>query len=728
MISILNSSSGETNHKWKFFRSGGFDQVRIETVNDLRNLQNLDQKLWAILSSPTTNIYFDKKMLGFLDSDHDQHVRVPDIIHAVKWLDQVLNDLSFVFKATDSITLSDINTNTESGKKVYLSAQLLLTFLNKKDTDCLTLNEVECPEKIFLGSVINGDGVITTDSVESEKAKEIITLIISTIGSIIDKNGKEGVDSSLVEQFYSELKNYSEWIQQAESNQSDIYFLHEKTESSFQNYQIVKQKIDDYFFSSQVLDFNQKYFELINEQPQKLSELDFNSLRNLLIADVKPNQPLSFHQGVNPSWRKEIGDFYEQVIIPIYGNLLDLNEQQWEKVKTKFSHYENWINQKPNNKVESLGLEKINLLLAENQKEILLDAINNDLSVKSIIDGFEDVEKLIRYCRYFIEYLYNFVSLSNFFTKQAKAIFQMGDLFIDGKQCELVVQVNDMTKHGELANLSGIFLIYCHLKNRTTNDVMTVAAAITNGNTDNIMVGRNGIFYDRDGQDWDATIIKVIDHAISIQQAFWEPYKRVARMISSQIEKWASSKDKEIESKSSDIVNDTADKMKKTHTTTVPAQPFDIGKFVGIFAAISLAIGAIGGALATVLTGFLGLVWWQMPLAIFGIILVISGPSMLMAWFKLRLRNLGPLLDANGWAVNTRATINIVFGSTLTKLATLPLGAERSLQDPFAEKKRPWKFYFFIVLVIALVIWMYVKGFLDPSIEWIISKFSVFLS
>jgi hypothetical protein len=62
---------------------------------------------------------------------------------------------------------------------------------------------------------------------------------------------------------------------------------------------------------------------------------------------------------------------------------------------------------------------------------------------------------------------------------------------------------------------------------------------------------------------------------------------------------------------------------------------------------------------------------------------------MLIAWFKLRQRNLGPLLDAGGWAVNARAKINIPFGAELTSTARIPEGAERSLFDPFKEKKGP---------------------------------------
>ncbi|WP_341647890.1 hypothetical protein [Thauera humireducens] len=106
-------------------------------------------------------------------------------------------------------------------------------------------------------------------------------------------------------------------------------------------------------------------------------------------------------------------------------------------------------------------------------------------------------------------------------------------------------------------------------------------------------------------------------------------------------------------------------------------------------------------------TGFLSLPGWQMPLVIAGILLLISGPSMLLAWLKLRQRNLGPLLDANGWAVNTRARINIPFGSALTGVASLPAGASRSMADPYAEKETPWGTWMFllIVVVIAIVLW-----------------------
>ena len=103
-----------------------------------------------------------------------------------------------------------------------------------------------------------------------------------------------------------------------------------------------------------------------------------------------------------------------------------------------------------------------------------------------------------------------------------------------------------------------------------------------------------------------------------------------------------------------------------------------------------MAVGMIGSALVAIGSGIMGLKWWQFPLVLLAIMLVISGPSMFLAWLKLRKRNMAPLLNANGWAVNAAAKVNIPFGETLTQEAKYPMGLK--LKDPFADRKMPvWK-------------------------------------
>ena len=98
-------------------------------------------------------------------------------------------------------------------------------------------------------------------------------------------------------------------------------------------------------------------------------------------------------------------------------------------------------------------------------------------------------------------------------------------------------------KHAAMAGLAGTYLAYCDCVRKGSGEKMQIVAAFTDGDSDNLMVGRNGIFYDRKGRDWDATITKIVDNPISIRQAFWAPYKKVVRMIEEQVAKRAAAAD-----------------------------------------------------------------------------------------------------------------------------------------------------------------------------------------
>ena len=132
--------------------------------------------------------------------------------------------------------------------------------------------------------------------------------------------------------------------------------------------------------------------------------------------------------------------------------------------------------------------------------------------------------------------------------------------------------------------------------------------------------------------------------------------------LAEQLQKMAANKAKEADDRMALLAVEAAKKGAAPAAAPAAKAPapvptaFDVGKFAGIFAAIGLAVGALGTALASVLTGLLALKWWQLPIALLGMLLVVSGPAVIMAWCKLRSRNLGPILDANGWAINADVT------------------------------------------------------------------------
>ena len=296
---------------------------------------------------------------------------------------------------------------------------------------------------------------------------------------------------------------------------------------------------------------------------------------------------------------------------------------------------------------------------------------------------FADLRKLLLLSRDFCKLLRNFVTLEDFYSRETMAIFQAGTLVIDQRACRLCIRVNDMGKQDVQAGASGMFLIYCDCTSKKLGKAMKIVAAVTMGEIKNLKVGKNAVFYDRQGNDWDATITKVIDNPISIRQAFWSPYRKFGNWVTDLINKSAAEKN----DKAFADLTETAQKSTAAVAEGAPAadkkQAFDIAKFAGIFAAIGMAVGFIGEAIVSLAGGINETPWWKLLVWVAAIMLVISGPAMIMAWIKLRRRNLAPILNANGWAVNADTLISVPFGATLTEQVQFPF---MKLTDPFAKK------------------------------------------
>ncbi|PSJ16805.1 hypothetical protein [Nitrosomonas supralitoralis] len=707
-------------HKWRFFRSGGFDQVHLNSSADLKSLSELDPKLWAALSCPTDNLEFDSKTLEFIDTNKDGHIRVPEIIAAVNWTTSLLKNPEDMIRGSNSLPLNAIEDETEEGALLLASAKEILLNIGKGEEPAITVEDTADLSKIFANTKYNGDGIIPSSTAPDPNTQAVIEEIIDCIGSEIDRSGLPGVSEEKVKQFYTEANAFSEWWREAEKDSINILLLGDETQTAKTAFDRVKLKIDDYFTRCRLAEFDQRASDPLNPA---LTEYEALTRKNLSadseevaafpLAKVEAKKPLPLASGINPAWIEALAEFKEKVVMPLLGNKDNLSNGDWLELCDKFSAYQTWLKAKRGAAVESLGIKRVRTILSGGYREKIMLLIQKDKSHSGTADAINSVEKLIRFHCYLFQLLDNFVSFHDFYTAQNKAIFQAGTLYLDGRSCDFCLHVTDINKHSSMANLSGTYLAYCECqRSDDESKKMTIVAAFTNGDSDNLMVGRNGIFYDRKGQDWNATIVKIIEHPISVRQALWYPYKRIGKMIGEQIEKIVSAREKAIQNQAASSIVNTTQTM---DTGKASPAPFDVGKFAGIFAAIGLAIGAIGTAIASVVTGFISLVWWKMPLVILGLFLLISGPSVILAYLKLRKRNLAPMLDGNGWAVNTRAIINIPFGTSLTKIASLPPGAQRSLIDPYAEKERPWKLYLFLILLLSSIMYFWINDYFYQS-------------
>lgn len=724
ILNLLNKK-----YKWEFVNIGGSFRVEISSGEDLAHLEDLDPKMWTVLSCPTTGLEISDKSLKYMDCDGDGKIRVNDVVAVSKWITSLLKDNDLLLNNSDHIDIRNINTTGEEGKKLYNSAKQILQNLGKEGT-VISLADTADITAIFAKTRFNGDGIITTATADDDILKATIATIAATMGTATDRSGEQGVAAEQIEAFYTALAEYNAW-----SNAMPQMPFGDKTDAVEEAYNALDQKMRDFFMRSKLAAFSPSSTAALDIQTSSIEAI---SAENLAVksADIAA-YPLTHVSGkaeidinapINPAWDK----YFQTIKKTAIDGCSAITEEVWDAIAAKLAEYTAWKAAKAGVAVEGLGMDNIKAFIEQDSKADLLDLVAQDLAVKEESENIEMVDRFLYIFRDFYRLVRNFVTLHDFYdkNKETKAIFQCGKLIIDQRECHFCMRVSDAASHSASAASSGMYLLYCDCTTKTKPGTMQIVATVTVGDIGELAVGKNGIFYDNDGLEWDAVITKIIDNPINISQSFWSPYRRLATAVENLINKSAADKDAKMMSKMTEGLDNVSAKAKALETPPAPgaaptapatpaAPPFDIAKFAGIFAALGMAVGMIGTALTSIFKGLFALKWWQVIMLFAGIIMVVSGPAMVMAWLKLRRRNIAPLLNANGWAVNAMSKISIPFGETLTDIAKYP---KIKLQDPYAKKGLPkwqrWTYSIASFLLVLAVLWVLnIFSFISPKLQ-----------
>ncbi len=673
----------------------------LESGEDLRALPQLDQKLWVALSCPVKGIDLDEKTLQLIDTDGDGRIRAPELLAAVNWAIARLKNPGVLLRQ-DVLAIDSINPDSPEGQVLVACARRVLSRLGRENANTLSAEEIGDIAKIFAASPLNGSGIIPPEASEDPAVQALIKDIIECTGGTAGRTGSHGVTAAQVETFFAELTAYLAWIEQSSSK--EVAVLGEATDAAVAAIRAVREKIDDYFARSALAAFDARAAGALNRSENDYQAFSAKNLTTNMdeiaafpLARIEPDRPLPLLEGVNPAWAQALATLHSAAVAPIFGaTKTTLTAREWKDLVAGFAPYETWLGAKSGGIVEKLGVQRLRTIAAGVERAALTQLIERDQALAPEFNAVHDLERLVRYQRDLSTLLRNFVNFADFYSPDRSAVFQAGTLYLDSRSAELCIRVDGPNP---LAAMSKACIAYCACTRGGAT--MNIAACFTQGDSDYLFVGRRGVFYDRKGQDWDAVITQIVDNPISLRQAFFSPYKKFVRMVEEQVAKRAAAAEAESSSRVAAAAENTANIDKAAKPPA--AQPKKID--VGTVAALGVAVGGITAAFGTILGAFLGLGFW-MPAGILGIMLAISGPSMLIAAIKLRQRTLGPILEGSGWAVNGRVKINVPLGSALTELPKLPPGSERLLNDPFedinARRRRRRAIVLLIVLLIAL--------------------------
>ncbi|MEY4916386.1 MAG: hypothetical protein RL616_299, partial [Verrucomicrobiota bacterium] len=684
-------------HTWKFLRAGGFDQVKLETGADLMNLDQLDQKLWVALACPTKGIEFCSKTSALIDTDNDGRIRANELIAAIKWAGSMLKNPDLLIKGGDSVALSDI-----ADASLLASAKQILVNLGKQNATAISLGDASDANKIFATTTFNGDGVIIAESAADAATKAVIADIGACFGTVNDRSGKAGIDQAKADAFFADAAAFNDWTKKSEADAANVLPAGAATSAANVAVKAIKSKVDDFFGRCRLAAFDPRTVAALNRTEAEYAaiagkdlSIHVGEIASFPLAQIAAGKSLPLKAGVNPAHAAAIADLLNHAVKPLLGDKAELNEADWAALQAKLAAFDAWSSGKAGAVVEKLGVARVREILAAKAQEKINALITQDKALEPESTSIANVEKLVRFVRDLHTLSENFVNFKDLYDGGEPAVFQCGTLYLDQRSCNLCITVEDAGKHGIMAGLAGAYLAYCDCVRKGTGEKISMVAVFSQGDDDNLMVGRNGVFYDRKGKDYDATITKILANPISLRQAFWSPYKKLVRMIEEQVNKRAAAADAE--------ANANLAKSASTAANADTAKPAEKKIDIGMIAALSVAFGSVGTALGYFLGMFKGVFFWQLPLIIAGIMLAVSLPSLVLAFMKLRKRNLGPILDANGWAVNAKAKVNVPFGTSLTGIAKLPPGATVDISDRYAPKSSFLPKLAIIVIVLACI-------------------------
>ncbi|MFT4301442.1 MAG: ABC transporter permease [Desulfovibrio sp.] len=724
-----------------FRRMAGLDQALLSTDAEWQSLGKLDPKLWMALSCPIHGLEFDAQTLALLDADNDRRIRAKEILDAVAWLCQRISHPSHLKERRTALPLDLLREDTPEGASILAAARLVLDKTEAADRTQIDRHQTAIALNAAAGYAFNGDGIVPSTSVDAQDAsgeavRHFILTGLKIVGGMRDDSGTPGLDAPLAARFREILHEVLQWRQK--THEAELP-LGRDTDEAWSLMQRLGPKIDDYFARCRMAAFAPQTLPALNEENeiglQESPEARLFSMEHLgrrPLARIAAGQPLDLQAGINPAWEKDMRAFRRlfEAVLPLTKDsqnsenaACSLDEDTWRAIQNRFTPYAALLAQKPDfarapedatpfnapgqpplalaaaddplgraflplnpeEVVDKLSDADLDALLSTATEEAFDSYIKRDLAAPRM-DAMRDLEKLILLHANLYTLLMNFVSFADFYEPGNRAIFLAGTLYIDSRSCSLCVHVDDVDSHVRLATQSHLCLLYCLCVRKGSNgeeQTATIAAALTAGTADDLIEGRHGIFVDNAGQVWDSTLLRIVRNPISLREAMWAPYIRFANLVGGQLHKLVAAKDTAIANASSKLAGSVAEGQPEAPAKAPQAkQPFDIAKSAGIFAAVSVGISMVSASFTYIAKSLFSLGWWW-PMALLCVFIVISGPSMAMAWFKLRRRSLGPLLDASGWAVNTGAPINFTMGGTLTAVGEMPPGAQRSLDDPY---------------------------------------------
>ena len=647
----------------KFKRIGRSYHMQIETAEDLSNVLDLDEALWVATNAPLSTVHCDQTFLSLLDADRTGRITCCEIKEAVRWLLNVLRDHSGITKPSQALLLSAINIESDEGQIIHKAAAKILARKTKSDTGVISLHEVRKIKSEIQAQPISEAGVVLPQAADDPGVQKFIRDIIDTIGGILHPAGQAGIDAGKLELFGHESRQTLDWLQRGKlphkRAKTDIMPFGEKTSLLYDHLKAIRGKLDQYFAQCEAMVLDEQFAKQMGWTESELADLDFddpavivNVLQKAPLAKARSDRELWFEDDINPYYVKSLEQFREKVLTLLLPDSTEsLTALQWQEIKDMFAAHRAWLDARPKTNVSLLDEEILRTYQDEKYADAVHQLIDESTRTAFDMDNIRLLEKVILYQTGIIDLANNFVSFPHLYDPNHRAMFEMGSLVMDGRRFTFAVKVVNRKEHVEVAKTSNMFVMYVEVVPKDQNTKYEVAIPVTSGGKGNLCLGKRGIFLDIHGNECDARVVHIIENPISYREALFSPFQRLVRILTGKIESITSEAEKKWDTGAAQTVNQIEQQARSDQAAEAKQSRLLAG---GLLVGGGVALAALSSALAYIAKSLTGVPLWKILIGIGGSILAVMLPITIVAFLKLRKRDLSAILEGSGWGINAR--------------------------------------------------------------------------
>lgn len=666
----------------RFRKVGKTCQLRVETAEDLEAALSLDESLWVATSAPVSAFRCDPEFLALVDSDGGGRIHTRELKAAVRWLLGMLSDRSRLADGVDVVALSAIRSDTAEGASLVDSARFVLESQGAADAEAVSLEQVRAFTAGVKSRPLNGDGIVPPEAADEPETARFIQDALACTGGRDDSGGRMGIAEEDLARFMDAVGGYLDWRAAGEipagESVTEIMPLGAATPDAWNVYERHAAIVDAFFELCRAVRFDPRARSQVGWRAPDPEDLDPQAtaaarsyLERMPLAEPTADALLPLDpEAVNPLYRSWLVELKAQVIRPILGETPErLSSSDWERLKAALATYGTYVRGKKGAEVEGLPAERLLEYRDGSQAQKVREMIAADAVVATMLKGVRQVERLLLYHENLMRLVNNFVSFPELYDPERRALFEVGSAVIDGRRFNFAVLVEDLAAHSAIVGASNIFTVYLKVSGAAGQDGYVVAMPATSGSRGNLALGKRGIFFDTQGVEHDARIVRIVENPISLSEAMVAPFVRMLGFVTGKIQKLYGAAQDNLEAQ----LEHGAAAIQRPAAETPAATA---GGRAGMLIGIGVAMAALGSALAYITQTFAELGLAKIALGLLGAVLVVMVPLVVLAAMKLGRQDLSALLEGCGWSINARMRLNRAQRRLFTRSAPYPKGAQ----------------------------------------------------